>query len=78
MEEKDKEKTTFITYWRIFSYKVMPFGLKNMGATYRSAMVMFFYDMMHKEVEVYMDDRISKSKGEENPIKFQHKLFERL
>ncbi len=36
----------------------MPFGLKNAGATYQSAMVTLFHDMMHKEVEVYVDDMI--------------------
>ena len=31
MEEEDKEKTTFVTSWGTFCYKVMPFGLKNVG-----------------------------------------------
>ena len=39
----------------------MPFGLKNVGATYQQAMVTLFYDMMHKEIKVYMDDMIAKS-----------------
>ena len=30
----DKDKTSFITKWGTFSYRVMPFGLKNVGATY--------------------------------------------
>ncbi|RDX95479.1 hypothetical protein CR513_21994, partial [Mucuna pruriens] len=34
MAPKDKEKTTFITTWGTFFYKVMPFGLKNARATY--------------------------------------------
>ena len=43
----------------------MPFGLKNAGATYQRAMVTLFHDMMHKEIEVYVDDLIAKSrKGE--------------
>ncbi|PKI41673.1 hypothetical protein CRG98_037936 [Punica granatum] len=45
-----------------FYYKVMPFGLKNVGATYERAMVTLFHDMMHKEIEVYVDDMIAKSK----------------
>ncbi|RDX98899.1 hypothetical protein CR513_18114, partial [Mucuna pruriens] len=62
MALEDKEKTTFITTWGTFCYKIMSFGLKNAGATYQRAMVTLFHDMMHKEVEFYMDDMIAKSK----------------
>ncbi|PKI59574.1 hypothetical protein CRG98_020037 [Punica granatum] len=51
MAEEDKIKTTFTTMWGTFCYRVMPFGLKNAGATYQRAMVTLFHDMMHKEVE---------------------------
>ena len=34
MDEADQEKTSFITNQGLFCYKVMPFGLKNAGATY--------------------------------------------
>ena len=61
MAPEDMEKTTFLTMWGTFCYKVMPFGLKNAGATYQRAMVTLFHDMMHKEIEVYMDDMIEKS-----------------
>ncbi|RDX66416.1 hypothetical protein CR513_54818, partial [Mucuna pruriens] len=52
MEIEDREKTTFITTWETFCYKVMPLGLKNARATYQRAMVTLFHDMMHKEVKV--------------------------
>ena len=35
MDEADHEKTSFITGQGLFCYKVMPFGLKNVGATYQ-------------------------------------------
>ena len=78
MAEEDKVKTTFTTAWGTFCYKVMPFGLKNAGATYQRAMVALFHDLMHKEVEVYVDDMIAKSKQDENHVDVLRKLFERL
>ena len=56
----------------------MPFGLKNVGATYQKAMVTLFHDMMHKEIEVYVDELIVKSRKNENHIKNLRKFFERL
>ena len=49
---EDMEKTTFVTQWGTLCYKVMPFGLKNAGATYQSAMVALFHDMIHHKIEV--------------------------
>ncbi|PKI41475.1 hypothetical protein CRG98_038122 [Punica granatum] len=61
MDEEDKIKTTFITMWGPFCYKGMPFDLKNAEATYQRAMIALFHDMMHKEIEVYVNDMIAKS-----------------
>uniref|UniRef100_A0A2N9H4W4 RNase H type-1 domain-containing protein n=1 Tax=Fagus sylvatica TaxID=28930 RepID=A0A2N9H4W4_FAGSY len=52
----------FVTHWGTFVYDVMPFGLKNAGATYQRAMVTLFHDMIHHEIEVYVDDMIAKSR----------------
>jgi len=68
----------FVTLWGMFCYKVMSFWLKNAGATYQQAMVALFHDMMHKEIEVYVDDMIAKSKPEEKHLINLWKLFERL
>ena len=62
MVPKDQEATAFRTQKGIFCYKVMPFGLKNAGATYQSAMQTIFEDMLHKTVECYVDDLVVKSK----------------
>ena len=68
MAPEDMEKTTFVTHWGTFCYKVMPFGLKNVGATYQRVMVTLFYDMIHHEIEIYIDDIISKSHIEEQHL----------
>ncbi|KAL6176891.1 hypothetical protein ACLB2K_053523 [Fragaria x ananassa] len=59
---RDAEKTTFHTPYENFHYTVMPFGLKNAGATYQRAMTAIFHDMMGKEVEDYIDVLVVKSK----------------
>ena len=57
----------------------MSFGLKNAGATYQWAMVVaLFHDMMHKEIEVYVDDMMAKSKTEEEHLVNLWKLFKML
>ena len=68
------EKMMFVTP----CYKVMSFGLKNTGATYQRAMLALFHDMMHKDIEVFMDDMIAKSKTEEEHLVNLWKLFEKL
>ena len=61
MVDEDKLKTAFVTHWGTFVYDVMPFGLKNARATYQHAMVTLFHDMIHQEIEKYVDDMIAKS-----------------
>ena len=56
----------------------MLFRSKNAGATYQRAMVTLFHDMMHKEIEVYVDDMIAKSQGEDDHVVNLKKLFDRL
>ena len=61
MAPKNIEKTSFITEWDTYCYRVMPFGLKNAEATYQRVVTTLFHDMMHRDVEVYVDDMIVKS-----------------
>ena len=56
----------------------MPFGLKNVEATYQQAIVTLFHDMMHKKIEVYVDDMIAKSNANEYHATILQKLFDRL
>lgn len=66
--EEDREYTAFITPWVTFCYRVMPFGLKNAGATTQRTMTTLFHDMIHKGMEVYVDDIIVKSKKAEDHL----------
>ncbi|XP_072062111.1 uncharacterized protein [Arachis hypogaea] len=61
MHRPDEEKTTFITPRGTYCYKVMPFGLKNAGATHRRLMNKVFKDLIGKTVEVYVDDILVKT-----------------
>jgi hypothetical protein len=54
-----------------FCYKVMSFRLKNVKATHQMAMMMLFHDMMHKEIEVYVDDRLPSPRKERVMSRFQ-------
>ena len=62
MAPNDREKTSFIIEWGTYYYRVMPFGLKNASATYRRATTLLFHNMMHRDVAVYVDDMIVKSR----------------
>nr|XP_027102928.1 uncharacterized protein LOC113724201 [Coffea arabica] len=62
MAPENEELTTFRTPKGIYCYKIMPFGLKNTGATYQRAMQRIFDDMLHRNVECYVDDLVVKSK----------------
>ena len=57
---------------------VMPFGLKNAGATYQRIATTLLHDIMHNEVEVYVDDMIVKSNDRENHTTNLRKYFERI
>ncbi|RVW12134.1 Retrovirus-related Pol polyprotein from transposon 17.6 [Vitis vinifera] len=78
MAPKDMVKTSFITEWGTYCYRVMPFGLKNAGATYQRATTTLFHDMMHKDVEVYVDEMIVKSRDRADHLAALQRFFERI
>nr|KYP71588.1 Transposon Ty3-I Gag-Pol polyprotein [Cajanus cajan] len=61
MHPRDEDKTTFVTESANYCYQVMPFGLKNVGATYQRLMDKIFGDQIGKNMEVYVDDMVVKS-----------------
>ena len=77
MAPRDAEKTAFRTLMGNFYYTVMPFGLKNACATYQLVMTAIFHDMMHQELEDYVDDIMVKSRRREEHFHVLRKVFER-
>ena len=58
----DQKKTSFVTPIGNYHYKVMPFDLKNAGSTYQRMMTKMFESQMGKNIEVYIDNMVVKSK----------------
>ena len=67
---EDQEKTTFISPDANFHYTIMPFGLKNAGATYQRIMTRIFKEKIGHTVEMYIDDMVVKSKREAQHINY--------
>ena len=65
MKEEDEEKTTFITPLGVYCYTTMPFGLKNIGATYQSMMQDYLKMQIGRNAQVYVDDIVVTTKRED-------------
>ena len=61
MSLKYKDKIAFTTDRGLYCYKVMPFGLKNVGATYQRLVNNVFLNLIGRTMEVYVDDMLAKS-----------------
>ena len=61
MHPRDESKTTFMTETCTYCYKVMPFGLKNAGATYQRLMDKVLAPMLGRNVQPYVDDMVVTS-----------------
>ena len=78
MHPLDVEKTTFITPHGLYCYNVMPFGLKNVGATYQRLVTKIFRLLLGETMEVYIDDMLVKSKKHFDHTKHLQESFELL
>ena len=74
MATKDVEKTALRTPIGNFYYTIMPFGLKNAGATYQRTMTAIFHDMIHEEMEDYVDDIVVKSKTRTGHLRYLNRF----
>jgi len=62
MHPNDESKTAFMTETCSYCYRVMPFGLKNAGATYQRLMDKFLAPMLGRNVQAYVDDMVVTSR----------------
>ena len=65
---EDQQNTAFVTPTGNYHYKVMPFGLKNARSTYQRMMTKMFEPQLGKNIEVYIDDMVVKSKEVPNHV----------
>ncbi|KAI3708072.1 hypothetical protein L2E82_37106 [Cichorium intybus] len=63
MKKEDEEKTTFYTDHGTFCYQKMSFGLKNAGATNQRLVDRIFAPQIGRNIEVYVDDMVIKSRN---------------
>jgi hypothetical protein len=72
----DQYKTVFTTPWGNFSYRVMPFGLNNAGATFQWAMTYIFHDLAHI-ILAYLDELTTRSKKHTQHLDDLRIIFQR-
>lgn len=60
--QPDEEKIVFVMSRGLYYYKVMPLGLKNIGATYKRLMTKIFKPLIGRIVKVYINDIVVKIK----------------
>ena len=75
---EDQEKTAFVTPTGNYYYKVMPFGLKNARSTYQRMMTKMLEPQLGKNIEVYIDDMVVKSKVVSEHVGDLRSIFEIL
>ena len=78
LASNDQEKTAFVTPVGNYHYKVMPFGLKNAGSTYQRMMSRMFESQLGKNIEIYIDDMVVKSKVVSEHLEDLGTIFEIL
>ncbi|GJV47560.1 reverse transcriptase domain-containing protein [Tanacetum coccineum] len=78
MEKEDEEKTTFIKSQGIFCYIKMPFGLRNAGATYQRLVDKAFHKHIGRNLAVYIDDLVIKSRTDDEIVRDMEETFQTL
>jgi hypothetical protein len=77
-KERRRGKTAFITPYGMFCNQVMPFGLKNAGATYQRMMQNCLGSQIGCNIRVYIDDMVITTRKEESLISYLAETFDNL
>ena len=75
MYSPDSTNMTVITPTGMYCYNVMPFGLKNAGATYQRMMSRIFEPLSSKTMEAYIDDMLVKLRLREDHLAHLREAF---
>jgi len=75
MQPNDENKTAFMIDLASYCYKVMPFGLKNVDATYPRLMDKILAPLLRRNVQAYVDDMVVTSKEKEQHVTDLEDLF---
>ncbi|GKA88541.1 reverse transcriptase domain-containing protein [Tanacetum coccineum] len=78
MAKEDEEKTAFITSQGIFCYTKPPFSLRNAGATYQRLVDKAFHKQIGRNLELYVDDLVIKSRTEDEIVRNIEETFKTL
>jgi hypothetical protein len=78
LKKEDEEKIAFITPYGLFCYQVMPFGLKNAGATYQRMMQNCLGSQIGHNIQIYIDDVVITTRNEESLISDLKETFDNL
>ena len=75
MYPEDEKHTSFQMPLGVYCYTMMPFGLKNAGATYQHTMSTIFRHHLRKTVEFYIDDIAVKSRDKDDHLRDLRTMF---
>ena len=71
----NEKKTVFVTPQWLYCYRVILFGLKNVGATYQRLMTQIFKPLIGRIVEVYIDDIVVKNETQAEHVQHLEEAF---
>lgn len=78
MSEEDEAKMAFTTHSGLYCYKMMPFGLRNAGATFQRMVNKVFDKQFGSNMEAYVDDLLVKSMSDFGHIEALRETFATL